>query len=305
LYSPFSPPALADSGSLPGAVRARTDALISGSTGPCLRLLAFGIASITADRIDGLRQNPGPGPKQRISPVLLKYSDEQAVIGLAAVLDSVNRFGLQETDFTDWGVIAAPCRLGRPKAAGELTRFNQEGIGRVSPMLVPHLSLHALSGTISLALHSHGLNFGVSNVEDHLVEGLLTSVAILSRGKMPALWLVVTGWDRIPVPDETGHCCSGDEPRSACRGVALALTRGDTDQKGPLLRVHFASNERTADRPALTSSVCSSPHSIALLSGLIEFLTDGMRRSWVCPLAGGGWIELTESASAAARETRS
>ncbi len=254
---------------------------------------AFGMASAPADRIDSLRQKPGPPLKHRISPVLLKYSDEQAVMGLAAVLDATRRFGLQDTDFTDWGVIAAPRAIGRPKLAGILTRHDQDGVRGVSPMSVPHLSLHSLSGTISQALHSHGLNFGVSSGPDHVAEGLFAAAAMLSEGGLPGLWLVLTGWDSIPVPDEEGSCLSSNGTWPICRGLALALHFPGIDPTKPRLHVRTAPHGCPDDTPSRPSSVSASTAGTDDLPGLAAFLSGQAGRSWSCSFDTAGSIELT------------
>jgi hypothetical protein len=264
---------------------------------------AFGIAAASADRIDGLRQKPGPPLKQRISPVLLKYSDEQAVMGLAAVLEAAHRFGLHETDFTDWGVIAAPCAIGRPKLAGILTRHDQEGVRGVSPMSVPHLSLHSLSGTISQALHSHGINFGVSSGPDHVAEGLLAAAAVVTENALPGLWLVLTGWDSIPVSDEEGRCLASNGTFPICRGVALALQFPGTDPTKPRLRVRTDANRWPVDKPSCTSSVGVHAASAGDLPGLAAFLSGQAGASWSCPLDAAGSIDLTGTIPVTRMET--
>jgi hypothetical protein len=298
VISPTTASALADTEMFPTSVSLCKDAPVPGPAQTGCALRAFGVASAPADRIDGMRQKPGPPLSQRISPVLLKYSDEQTVIGLAAVLDAANRFGLQDTDFTDWGVIAAPCRLGRPKLAGTLIRFDRDGVRGISPMIVPHLSLHALSGTISQALHSHGLNFGVSSGSDHLAEGLSAAIAILSDGRLPALWLVLTCWDSVPIPDEEACCPPRDGKSPVCQAVALALTRSEKDSTGSSLRL-------VSQPPALSCSDGLSATVAADLSGLTGFLLGRAGRSWTCPLAAGGWVELTGPLPPSPTETQS
>jgi hypothetical protein len=251
------------------------------------------MAAAPADRIDSLRPKPGSPLKHRISPVLLKYSDEQTVMGLAAVLDAAHRFGLHDTDFTDWGVIGAPCAIGRPKLAGILTRRDQEGVRGVSPMSVPHLSLHSLSGTISQALHSHGINFGVSSGPDHVAEGLFAAVAIGSENAPPGLWLVLTGWDSNPVPDEEGCCLPNNGTFPVCRGVALALQFAAIDPTKPRLRLRAAPNRCADDTSSCPTSVGTHTVGTGDLPGLAAFLSGQAGASWSCSLDAAGSIELT------------
>ncbi len=238
-------------------------------------LRAFGVIEADAEAIAGLRQKPGPPLRQRLSPVLLKHSDEQTVAGLAAVLAAIERFGMKEVDFTSWGVVAAPRWLGRLRLVGGLHKFHRKGAGAASPMIVPHLSLHAVSGTISQVLGSHGLNFGVSSGPDNLAEGLLAAACVLSSGQLPGLWLVLTCWSPEPAPDDEGRPAAP----AVCRGVALALQRAGDDWSGPRLCVEAA--PRTACGPS------------GGLAELAAFLTRGEGGSWGCALSGGGWAELT------------
>jgi hypothetical protein len=142
-------------------------------------------------------------------------------------------------------------------------------------MVIPHQSLHALSGTISLALRSHGLNFGVSGGPGNLAEGLLAAVAVLSEGALPGLWLVLTAWDVDPVLDDQGNPTTP----AVCRGVALALEPVGPECPAPRLVVRPADAELAAGD--------------ATLAGLAEFLTTGGPVPWVCPIPWGGCVELT------------
>src|SRR5262249_27012554 len=139
----------------------------------------------------------------------------------------------RDQDFTAWGVVAAPRWLGRPKAAAAISKFHREGVPGASPMVVPHLSLHAVSGTISQALHLHGPNFGVRSGPGNVGRGLLTAVAVVAEGSLPGLWLVLTQWDPEPSPDELGRV----SPPAVCYAVALALVPVPVDQSGPCLRI--------------------------------------------------------------------
>jgi hypothetical protein len=286
LISSTTGSALTGSETFPKSLSLCNVAIVPEVTEASIALRAFGMASAAADHIDAMRQKPGPPLRQRISPVLLKYSDEQTVIGLAAVLDAAHRFGLQDSDFTAFGVIAAPCRFGRPKLGGTLTRFDREGVRGISPMIVPHLSLHALSGTISQAIQSHAWNFGVSSGPDHLGEGLSAAVAILSEGRLPGLWLVLTCWDKVPVPDEQGRCQAAEGKFPVCQGIALALSRFEASSTGPQMRL-------LPGPPSRAPSAGFSCAATAELFGLAAFLRGEAGRYWTCPLTAGGWVELT------------
>src|SRR5205823_13718929 len=117
---------------------------------------AFGAVRATPAAVAALRQKPGPAAAGSFRPNLLKYSDDQTVVSLAALLEAIHRFNLQGEDFSGWAVVAAPRWLGRCRATVALHKAHAEGAAGTSPMIIPHLSLHAVSGTISQALTIHG-----------------------------------------------------------------------------------------------------------------------------------------------------
>jgi hypothetical protein len=150
----------------------------------------------------------------------LKHADEQTVAGLAAVFKAVHVGELQTTDFSDWGVLAAPRFLGRPAMAAALQRFKAEGAWGVSPHLIPHRSLHSISGTVSQALKIHGPNFGIGGGHGAAAEALLAATAMLEGQKLPGVWVVLTCLDPEQPPDVNGLPAAGTQ----CVGLALALT---------------------------------------------------------------------------------
>jgi hypothetical protein len=124
------------------------------------------------------------------------------------------------TDFTAWGIVAGP-RSPRPRRDGGVaSHLLPEGAWGVSPHLIPHRSLHGVSGSISLALKSHGPNFGAGGGPGAAGDVLLAGVALLAEGGLPGVWVVATGWQPEAVPDRTGAV----EPPSDCVALALALT---------------------------------------------------------------------------------
>ncbi len=186
-----------------------------------------------------LRRHPGPAPHMSPPASLLKHADEQTVAGLCAVYQAIVRAGWQGACFRDWGVVAAPRFLGRPAMVAALQRFAAEGAWGVSPHLIPHRSLHSVSGTISQALQIHGPNFGVGGGPGGPLEGLLAATALLIGKQLPGVWMVLTCLSPEGPPDEAGQMPSG----SQAIGMALALTpipspqeRGD---KGDRQRLHI------------------------------------------------------------------
>jgi hypothetical protein len=150
----------------------------------------------------------------------LKHADEQTVAGLAAVYQAIDQAGLRANSFRDWGVVAAPRFLGRPTMAAALQRFAAEGAWGVSPHLIPHRSLHSISGTVSQALKIQGPNFGVGGGPGGTVEVLLAAMALLEGKRLPGVWMVLTCLDPESPPDEAGNMAPGTQ----AVGLALALT---------------------------------------------------------------------------------
>lgn len=186
----------------------------------CCDIAADAVVRANLETVEELRRHPGPVPGQAVPTSLLKHADEQTIAGLCAVYQAIVNGGLQATCFCDWGVVAAPRFLGRPTMAAALQRFASEGAWGVSPHLIPHRSLHSISGTISQALKIHGPNFGVGGGPNRTVEALLAAAALLNGKKLPGVWVVLTCLNPELPPDETGRSAPGTE----AVGMALALT---------------------------------------------------------------------------------
>src|SRR5262249_310020 len=112
------------------------------------------------EMLPALRQRPGPGIGESLPATFLRHADEQTVAGLPAVLHAIQNSRMSVADFRDWGIVAAPCFIGRATLAVALQRLATEGAWGISPHLIPHRSQHAVSGTISQVLKIFGPNFG-------------------------------------------------------------------------------------------------------------------------------------------------
>jgi hypothetical protein len=240
-----------------------------------LRACAF-VQATTAD-LPELRANLVP-------PALLKHADEQTVVGVAAVLRAVREAGLPPDGFGEWGVVAAPRFLGRAATAAALQRFRAEGAWGVSPHLIPHRSLHSLSGTVSLALKAHGPNFGTGGGPEGPDGALLAAAALLADAHVPGVWVVLTGWHPEPVPTEDGQV---QPPDAVCSAVALALTWPGA--RPARLRLRLAT---VADADA-----GASPFS---LEALLQFLIAAgpLAATVVWRSAWGGSVSLERAAAA-------
>jgi hypothetical protein len=212
-------------------------------------LIGHAVVRTTLEGVAPLRRQPGPVCGGPLPASFLKHADEQTVVGLAAVYQAIQDAHLcPDGDlavFRTWGALAAPRFLGRPTLVSALQRFAAEGAWGVSPHLIPHRSLHAISGTVSQALKIYGPNFGVGGGPSAAAEVLLAAAAMLECQGVPGAWVVLTGYDPECAPDAAGRLPAG----TACVGLALALTPPRPHWTGPRLRISIAS-ERFASAPA-------------------------------------------------------
>jgi hypothetical protein len=254
----------------------------------CCDITAHHIASWRADQFPLLRQRPGADDAARLPANLLKHSDEQTIAALAAVLRAIADFRMPLDFFADWGIVSAPCFLGRSALANALDQFAVDGPWGISPHLIPHRSQHAVSGTISLALNIRGPNFGAGGGSDGPTEGLLSAAALLAENSIPGVWVTVTGWDPDLLPGK-------DNSRCACWAVALALVSRSTGSANPYLVVSGGATPGYAAEREPTMARFATLLEPVLSAGLRE-----ARTAWVYP---GGWIELgREKTTAPLRE---
>jgi hypothetical protein len=198
---------------------------------------AWGVVRAGVDDLKALRQNPGAAGEP-LPAAFLKHADDQTVAGLAAVFRAINQHGLTGTDFTRWAVLAAPRFLARAALAQALKRFALEGAWGVSPHLIPHRSLHSVSGTVSQALKIHGPNFGVGGGPCGAAKAVLAAAALVADPRLPGTWLVLTGWNWEPgleAPTEPSR--NGHAEAATCSAVALALRPANSDHSGMCLNV--------------------------------------------------------------------
>jgi hypothetical protein len=247
----------------------------------------FGKLRAVPDQIAALRLHPAPEPCQPSSLSLLKYADDQTVTGLAAVYQAIHHHGLAETDFSEWGVVAAPGYLGRAALAGNLQRLAVEGAWGISPHFIPHHSLHAVSGTISQVLKIHGPNFGIEATPRGMAEALTVAATLLATGDLPGLWLVLTEYEPELVPVEPNRKGPSDADQPACIALALALVPDAGQASEIMLRICPGASYNHSARAAWNSW---SP--LEKVSTLADALGHGLQtRHW--RLGSLGWVELT------------
>ena len=123
-----------------------------------------------------------------------------------------------------------------------INRFLTEGAWGVSPHLVPHRSLHSLSGTISQALKIHGPNYGVGGGNSAAEEVVFAAMALLARHQLPGVWVVITALDPETVLDENNKGAAD----KCLRALALALTPVSSDWHGLRLTLEMAPSMKPA-----------------------------------------------------------
>jgi hypothetical protein len=248
------------------------------------RVAAWASCRIAAADLPQLRQQPPIFLGSTLPAAFLKHADEQTVVGLTAVARAIQDFELENTDFSHWGVIAAPRFLGRAALAVALTRYAAEGAWGISPHLIPHRSLHALSGTVSQALKIHGPNYGVGGGADGAAEALMTAGALLASEELPGLWTVLTGFDPELIPGDPNQA-EATPSESDGIAVALALVPPGHGHAGPLLSVG-AGAAKLANLPEFS------------LEELARAINHGESFSrW--KLRCGGWASWDDTATAA------
>jgi hypothetical protein len=198
-------------------------------------VVARAVVRASPEALKALRSQPGPALGAPLPVNFLKHADEQTVAGIAAVLRAGHEHGLAGVDFSRWGVLAAPRFLARANVAQALRRFMQEGAWGVSPHLIPHRSLHSVSGSVSQALGIHGPNFGVGGGPESAAKALLAAATMLECEQVPGVWLVLTGWNWEPglelasLPQSAE--CHRDTP-AICSAAAMALLPGRQPLRG-------------------------------------------------------------------------
>lgn len=247
-------------------------------------LQAYGVAKVPFTEIPALRKVPGPLGGRKIAPSLLKHADPQTILGLAAILQAIDDFGWADRSFEGWGMIAAPRFIGRLMAAAVIDRYKRVGVSGVSPLLIPTVSLNAISGALSLALKTKGFNYGVGGGNGHLAEALLAGLAARDDCGVPGVWVVATQISPEPVPDLVGQCTND------CVGYAVALAITPAGASTSRL------NLRVVPTAALADDLSIDPDTElpALTNFLHASTTSGRQRRWFCPVMGVGAIEFDD-----------
>jgi hypothetical protein len=233
-------------------------------------VVAHAAVRATADELPALRRSPGALGGAAVPPSLLRHADDQTVVGLAAVLRAVSRGGLDPCGFGGWSVVVAPRFLGRSTFEAVFPRFLAEGAWGVSPHLIPNHSLHAPSGTVSLALQARGPNLGVGGAPGGEAEAFLTAATFLAEGSVAGVWIVLTGRcagrDGGPTPNPP-----------PCEALALAVTAARARWTGTRLRLAPGVVDL---EPAAGASVADDPVAAALAGWIGAPASGDAAKTW-------------------------
>jgi hypothetical protein len=238
----------------------------------CCAVAARAALLLGAEELPSLRRAVSPLTGAPLPAALLKHSDEQTVAAVAAVFRAIEADSLDPRSLAEWGVLAAPRFLGRAAMGGVLHRFREEGAWGVSPHLIPHRSLHSVSGTVSLALRMHGPNFGAGGGPGAESEAFAVVAGLLGAGDMHGLWVVLTGYEPELAPEDPAD---GARPAPLPRLAAVAVALAPAEL--PRWELHLGAGTLRGC-PALT------------LAGLRRAVAEGTPGCWA--LDGGGWVEL-------------
>lgn len=274
------------------------ESLVSTSLGSVVTCTVAGLGIIRGgtELLDALRRNPVPPPGKPLPSSFLKHAEKQTVAGLAAVYQAVYNFDLARIDLQQWGVIAAPTFLGRSGMADALARFAIEGAWGISPHLIPHQSLHAVSGTISQALGLHGPNFGVGGAPGAVVEALVAAASLLTLAGLPGLWVVLTDHERELLPCNRADPAGKRGPEPDCRALALALMPRKATAIGFEMQICAHAHSSTEAPPDWHA--WSRLHDVG---DLIEvFSREECRGRW--RLGAAGWLRLLRAYAETERE---
>jgi hypothetical protein len=235
------------------------------ATAVALGLAGWAAARASSKDIPELRRNLALPVDRQLPSGYLKNSDDQTVLALTVITKAMATLNRPMATFADWGVVAAPNLFGRAGIFQTLVSFRSEGVWGITPHMIPHHSLHAVSGTISQVLGLHGPNFGIGGGPDAVAEALLVAATMVSENTLPGLWVVLSGHETEYVPEVANHQA---HHAATCLAAALALV--------PPVGATFAS--------CLVVSACSGEREC-----LPEFNLSGFLDALTVPAPTGHW----------------
>lgn len=241
----------------------------------------WGVVRAAPDQLTRWRK----APSGSVPPSLLKHSEDQTVAGMWAVADAVAKLPETERDFSDWSIVSAPRYFGREGSAASLAQFCEEGPWGISPHMVPHHSVHAISGTISQAFAIRGMSFGAGNGAASERDGWLAAATLLADPRIPGLWLVLTGHEEEFLPAEGARPASS----TSIEAIALALAPGRSQPGG--CHVRLCPDELLLE-DAASDPLLASLSDVTLSQLIDELNRDDGPPAGMWRLPGIGWVEL-------------
>jgi hypothetical protein len=239
-----------------------------------LGLAGWATARAVPEEIDALRKSPVLPLDRDLPPSYLKNSDDQTVLSLSVLGRAMRSLGEPSASYREWGIVAAPVFFGRWGTFQSLVSYRQDGAWGITPHMIPHHSLHAVSGTISQALGIHGPNFGVGGGASAAGEAFLAAATMISENVLPGLWVVLSGHEPECVPKTKN---ADGQTAGACLAAALALKPPGSAEFPSCFRVSGGDPPR--DWPMLTLSDFMQALEMAVPGGC-----------WA--LSGSGWVRL-------------
>jgi hypothetical protein len=185
-----------------------------------LAIVASGSARLTIPELAAIRSESLSSFPTTLSPQLLRHSDEQTLCALVAVSKAMQQSSMEDLDFDNWAIVSSSRNLGRSAFAAVIDKYRTEGPWGVSVQVIPHCTAHAISGTISLALASHGPCIGAGSGVNGELEALMSVASILRQADWSGAWVVFSGWSPELAIDPAGKPTSD----SICLAAAIAVT---------------------------------------------------------------------------------
>lgn len=243
-----------------------------------LSIIACGSARLSMPELAAIRKESISDLPTVLSPQLLRHSDEQTLAALVAVSNAI-RCGTQTNwSFENWAIVCLSRNLGRSAFAAVIDKYRSEGPWGVSVQVIPHCTAHAVAGTISLSLGSHGPCIAAGSGEDGEADTLISAASILRQGNWRGAWIVFSGWIPELAIDPAGHP-SGD---STCLAAAIAVVPGRSRQS--LGRICI---DKQVDRPA---SFKEKRLPVSLMTFLAE--AGDVHQSWCSSASNAATIRL-------------
>jgi acyl carrier protein len=181
---------------------------------------AVGSVTVPIAQIGAAREKLVREGKDTRAQSVMRVCDDQTVLGAMAVKEAMRRGSIEPGDTTMWNLVASSRYLGRLGSASAWRRFQKLGPSRMSPLIIPFVSLHAGASVLSLYFEIHGPTFGVGGCADNVSQGLLTGLTAPISAETPGTWMVFTSWEPEPAPNEKGETATP----STGYAVAVALT---------------------------------------------------------------------------------